>query len=143
MFYGSSNSTLDDKGRLIMPKQFREQLGEAFTITRGLDGCLFVFPEKNWASFEEKLSKMPLTNKNARKVARFFAAGATPCTMDRQGRVLIPEMLREFAGLSREVVVAGDLERVEIWDKEKYIAATAEEDIDDVVESLDDLDLGF
>jgi len=143
MFYGSSNNTLDSKGRLIIPKQFRDQLGAEFTITRGLDGCLFVYPEEAWHAFEEKLAKLPLTNKNARKVVRFFAAGATPCEMDKQGRVLIPEMLREFACLDREVVVVGITDRVEIWSKEKYMEATAADDIDEVVESLDDLELGI
>ena len=107
MFYGSYKNTLDAKGRLIVPKQFREQLGAEFMITRGLDGCLFAYPMDEWADFEEKLSKLPLTNKKARTVVRFFAAGATKCEMDKQGRVLIPENLREFAGMLKDVVVEG------------------------------------
>ena len=88
MFYGANYNTLDAKGRLIIPKQFREQLGESFMMTKGLDGCLYVFPMSEWNSFEEKLAALPLTNKNARAVVRHFAAGAALCEMDKQGRIL-------------------------------------------------------
>ena len=130
MFYGSYKNTLDAKGRLIVPKQFREQLGAEFMITRGLDGCLFAYPMDEWSVFEEKLSKLPLTNKDARKVVRFFAAGATLCEMDKQGRVLIPENLRGFAGMQKDVVVEGSMKRVELWAREKYMDATSADEID-------------
>ena len=141
MFYGSYKNTLDVKGRMIIPKQFRDQLGVTFMITRGLDGCLYGYPMDEWTAFEEKLSKLPLTNKDARKVVRFFASGATLCEMDKQGRVLIPENLREFAGMEKDVVVEGSMKKLEFWSKEKHIGATAAEEIDESMEALDDLDI--
>jgi len=141
MFYGSFKNTLDAKGRLIVPKQFREQLGSEFMITRGLDGCLFAMPQNEWDLFEEKLSKLPLTNKNARKVVRFFAAGATLCEIDKQGRVLIPENLREFAGMLKDVVIEGSMKRIELWSREKYVEATSADDIDTSMEALDGSDI--
>ena len=141
MFYGSYKNTLDAKGRLIVPKQFREQLGTEFMITRGLDGCLFAYPMDEWTVFEEKLSKLPLTNKDARKVVRFFAAGATLCEMDKQGRILVPEVLRDFAHLQRDVVVEGSMKRIEIWSKEQYDRQAEEDNIDESMEALDGLDL--
>ena len=143
MFYGANYNTLDAKGRLIVPKQFREQLGESFMMTKGLDGCLYVFPMNEWNSFEEKLAALPLTNKNARAVVRHFAAGATLCEMDKQGRILVPEVLRDFAHLQREVVVEGSMKRIEIWSRELYDRQAAEDNIDESMEALDGLDLGL
>ena len=143
MFYGANYNTLDAKGRLIIPKQFREQLGESFMMTKGLDGCLYVFPMSEWNSFEEKLAALPLTNKNARAVVRHFAAGATLCEMDKQGRILVPEVLRDFAHLQRDVVVEGSMKRIEIWSKEQYDRQAAEDNIDESMEALDGLDLGL
>lgn len=110
-------------------------------ITRGLDGCLFAMPQNEWDLFEEKLSKLPLTNKNARKVVRFFAAGATLCEIDKQGRVLIPENLREFAGMLKDVVIEGSMKRIELWSREKYVEATSADDIDTSMEALDGSDI--
>ncbi|MCI6238714.1 MULTISPECIES: division/cell wall cluster transcriptional repressor MraZ [Porcincola] len=141
MFYGANYNTLDAKGRLIIPKQFREQLGESFMMTKGLDGCLYVFPMSEWNSFEEKLAALPLTNKNARAVVRHFAAGATLCEMDKQGRILVPEVLRDFAHLQRDVVVEGSMKRIEIWSKEQYDRQAEEDNIDESMEALDGLDL--
>ena len=141
MFYGENYNTLDAKGRLIIPKQFREQLGESFMMTKGLDGCLYVFPMSEWNSFEEKLAALPLTNKNARAVVRHFAAGATLCEMDKQGRILVPEVLRDFAHLQRDVVVEGSMKRIEIWSKEQYDRQAEEDNIDESMEALDGLDL--
>ena len=141
MFYGANYNTLDAKGRLIIPKQFREQLGESFMMTKGLDGCLYVFPMSDWNSFEEKLAALPLTNKNARAVVRHFAAGATLCEMDKQGRILVPEVLRDFAHLQRDVVVEGSMKRIEIWSKEQYDRQAEEDNIDESMEALDGLDL--
>ena len=141
MFYGANYNTLDAKGRLIIPKQFREQLGESFMMTKGLDGCLYVFPMSEWNSFEEKLAALPLTNKNARAVVRHFAAGATLCEMDKQGRILVPEVLRDFAHLQRDVVVEGSMKRIEIWPKEQYDRQAEEDNIDESMEALDGLDL--
>ena len=103
MFMGEYNHTIDAKGRLIIPSKFRELLGEEFVLTRGLDGCLYIYPMDEWESFEMKLRSLPLTNKNARTFSRFFVAGATTCELDRQGRILVPQTLREFAGLEKDV----------------------------------------
>ena len=94
MFMGEYNHTIDTKGRLIIPSKFREELGDEFVVTKGLDGCLFVFPNQAWQEFEEKLRSLPLTNKSARQFSRFFVAGATPCELDKQGRILLPATLR-------------------------------------------------
>ena len=102
MFMGEYNHTVDPKGRLIIPAKFREQLGDEFVVTKGLDGCLFVFPQNEWESFQGKLKTLPLINKDARKFSRFFMAGAAPCEMDKQGRTLIPATLREFAQMKKE-----------------------------------------
>ena len=96
---GEYNHTIDTKGRLIIPSKFREALGEEFVVTKGLDGCLFVYDNKEWAAFEEKLKSLPLTNKDARQFVRFFLAGAAMAEVDKQGRILVPSVLREFAGL--------------------------------------------
>ena len=141
MFYGANYNTLDAKGRVIIPKQFREQLGESFMMTKGLDGCLYVFPMSEWNSFEEKLAALPLTNKNARAVVRHFAAGAALCEMDKQGRILVPEVLRDFAHLQRDVVVEGSMKRIEIWSREQYDRQAEEDNIDESMEALDGLDL--
>ena len=88
MFMGEYNHTIDAKGRLIIPSKFRELLGEEFVLTKGLDGCLSIYPMDEWKAFEEKLRALPLTNKNARTFTRFFVAGATNCELDKQGRIL-------------------------------------------------------
>ena len=95
MFMGEYNHTIDAKGRLIVPSKFREQLGDEFVVTKGLDGCLFVYDNTEWKKFEEKLQALPLTNQNARKFSRFFLAGASACEVDRQGRILLPSVLRD------------------------------------------------
>lgn len=141
MFYGANYNTLDVKGRLIVPKQFREQLGETFMMTKGLDGCLYVFSVNEWNSFEEKLAALPLTNKNARAVVRHFAAGAALCETDKQGRVLIPEVLRDYAHLQKDVVVEGSMKRIEIWSREQYEAMNNDDNIDEAMEALDGLDI--
>ena len=120
MFMGEYNHTIDAKGRLIIPSKFRELLGEEFVLTKGLDGCLSIYPMDEWNAFEEKLRALPLTNKNARTFTRFFVAGATNCELDKQGRILLPATLREFAGLEKDVVLTGMLNRIEIWSKEKW-----------------------
>jgi len=141
MFMGEYNHTIDTKGRLIIPSKFREQLGDEFIVTKGLDGCLFVFPRNEWQIFEEKLRTLPLTQKNARKFTRFFVAGATTCEVDKQGRILLPQTLREFAGLEKDVVLAGNLNRIEIWSKESWAQNSAFDDMDDIAEQMTDLGL--
>ena len=136
MFNGEYNHTIDPKGRLIIPSKFREGLGDQFKITRGLDGCLFLFPMNEWHSYEEKLKNLPLADKNARKFSRFFTAGATTCEVDKQGRVLIPSTLREFAKIEKEVIFAGLLNRIELWSKEQYDEVNSYDDMDEIAEQL-------
>ncbi|MBQ1720936.1 MAG: division/cell wall cluster transcriptional repressor MraZ, partial [Lachnospiraceae bacterium] len=104
MFMGEYSHSIDAKGRLIMPAKYREQLGSEFVVTKGLDGCLFVYPQEEWQSIETKFREVPLTTKDARKFSRFFFAGAAACEIDKQGRILLPSVLREFAGLEKDVV---------------------------------------
>lgn len=145
MFMGEYSHTIDTKGRLIIPSKFREELGETFVVTKGLDGCLFVFSDEEWRAFEIKLKSLPLTNKNARQFARFFVAGATPCELDKQGRVLLPATLREFAGLEKDVVLTGMLNRIEIWSKEKWNENNSLDDVamDEIAEQMTDLGFGI
>ena len=142
MFMGEYNHVIDAKGRLIIPARFRELLGEEFIMTRGLDGCLSVYPMDEWETFEKKLRALPLTNKNARTFTRFFVAGATNCELDRQGRVLVPQPLREFAGLEKEVVLTGNLNRIEIWSKEKWSENCNYDDMDSIAERSEERRVG-
>ena len=139
MFMGEYNHTIDAKGRLIIPAKFREALGEEFILTRGLDGCLSIYPMDEWKSFEEKLKALPLTDKNARAFLRFFVAGATSCELDTQGRILVPSTLREFAGLEKEVVLTGNLTRIEVWSKEKWIENSNYDDMDSIAASMQEM----
>ncbi|MEE0419536.1 MAG: division/cell wall cluster transcriptional repressor MraZ [Lachnospiraceae bacterium] len=143
MFMGEYNHSVDTKGRLIIPSRFRDELGDEFVVTKGLDGCLFVFPNNEWQAFEEKLKTLPLTNKSARQFARFFVAGATPCELDKQGRILLPQTLREFAGLEKDVVLTGMLNRIEIWSKAKWTENNSYDDMDDIAEQMTDLGLSI
>jgi MraZ protein len=143
MFMGEYNHTIDTKGRMIVPSKFREGLGDECVVTRGLDGCLFVFPNDEWQAFEEKLKKLPLTNKSARQFARFFVAGATPCELDKQGRILLSQPLREFACLEKDVVLTGMLNRIEIWSKAKWLENSSYDDMDDIAEQMTDLGLSI
>lgn len=143
MFMGEYNHTIDTKGRLIIPSKFREALGEEFVVTKGLDGCLFIFPKEEWNVFEEKLKALPLTNKDARKFTRFFLAGAASCEVDKQGRILLPAVLREFAGLEKDVVLAGVGGRIEIWQKEKWLESNEYEDMEDIADHMEELGIGF
>ncbi|MBU9738714.1 division/cell wall cluster transcriptional repressor MraZ [Diplocloster agilis] len=143
MFMGEYNHSIDPKGRLIIPSKFREILGDEFVVTKGLDGCLFVFPNDEWQAFEEKLRALPMANKNARKFSRFFMAGATTCELDKQGRILLPSTLREFADLEKDVVLAGLLNRIEIWSKARWNENNTYDDMDDIAEQMMDLGLNI
>ena len=141
MFMGEYNHTIDAKGRLIVPAKFREILGDNFIVTKGLDGCLFVYPTDEWTRFEEKLKGLPLTNKNARQFTRFFLAGAAACEVDKQGRILLPQVLREFASLEKDVVLVGVASRIEIWSRERWDESmnTYDGDMDEVAENMESL----
>lgn len=107
--------TIDGKGRLIVPAKYREALGEKFIATKGLDHCLFVYPIDEWHALEEKLRALPFTQPEARAFVRFFFSGATECELDKQGRILLPANLRDYAQLEKDVVLVGVSSRVEIW----------------------------
>ena len=143
MFMGEYNHTVDTKGRLIVPSKFREQLGDEFVVTKGLDGCLFVYSKSEWENIEEKFRNVPLTTKDARKFARFFFAGAASCEVDKQGRILLPVVLREYAGIEKDVVSVGVFNRVEIWDKDKWQESNSYDDMDEIAEHMADLGLGL
>ena len=139
MLIGEYEHSLDAKGRLIMPAKLREDMGEKFVITKGLDGCLFGFSQNEWANFEAKLKTLPLTQKNARNFVRFFLSGAMECEIDKQGRFLIASNLREAATLEKEVVIIGVGTRIELWNKEKWQEYSSEENnsADDIAENMD------
>lgn len=139
MFMGEYNHTVDAKGRLIVPSKFREQLGDEFVVTKGLDGCLFVYENTEWKILEEKLKNLPLTNANARKITRFFLAGATLCEVDKQGRILLPSVLREFAKIEKDAVMVGVGNRIEIWSKESWTSANVYDDMDEIADSMEGL----
>lgn len=121
-----------------MPSKLREDMGEKFIITKGLDGCLFGFSQNEWENFETKLKTLPLTNKNARDFVRFFLSGAMECEIDKQGRFLISSNLRNVATLEKEVVIIGVGTRIEIWNKDKWEEYNSEENIsaDDIAENM-------
>ena len=112
-----------------MPAKLREDIGEKFIITKGLDGCLFGFSKQEWENFEEKLKTLPLTNKNARDFVRFFLSWAIIEELDKQGRFLIPANLKEYANLDKEIVITGVGTRIEIWDKAKWKEYNSEENL--------------
>ncbi|MBP5151851.1 MAG: division/cell wall cluster transcriptional repressor MraZ [Lachnospiraceae bacterium] len=139
MFMGEYNHTVDEKGRLIIPSKFREELGDEFVVTKGLDGCLFVYDENEWKLLEEKLKALPLTNRDARAFVRFMLAGAAQVEPDKQGRILLPQVLRNFAGLDKDVVLIGVASRIEIWNKEKWEDASSEGNMDEIAEKMAEL----
>jgi len=136
MLIGEYEHTIDAKGRLSMPAKLRRDMGEAFIVTKGLDGCLFAFSSDEWMNFETKLKALPLSDKNARNFVRFFLAGATECELDKQGRFLIPSNLREAASLEKETVIIGVGTRLEIWNKETWASKDEEISADEIAENM-------
>lgn len=124
-----------------MPAKLREDMGDKFIITKGLDGCLFGFSQTEWNNFEEKLKTLPLTNKNARDFVRFFLSGAMECEVDKQGRFLISSNLREYATLEKETMITGVGTRIEIWNRDKWKKYNSEENIsaDQIAENMANL----
>ena len=139
MFMGEYNHTVDAKGRLIVPSKFREQLGDEFVVTKGLDGCLLVYENTEWKVLEEKLHSLPLTNANARKFSRFFLAGATTCEVDKQGRILLPAVLRDFAKITKEAVLVGVGSRIEIWSRDSWNESNTYDDMEEIAENMEGL----
>jgi len=143
MFMGEYQHNIDIKGRMIVPAKFREELGESFVITRGLDQCLFAYPMEEWKLLEEKLKKLPLTKKDARRFTRFFFSGAVECEFDKQGRINIPQPLRNYSKLEKECVVIGVSNRIEVWAKELWEEnlSESEESFEEIAENLLDFDI--
>ncbi len=136
MLMGEYEHTLDAKGRISMPAKLRKDMGDTFVLTKGLDGCLFAFSKTEWLNFEEKLKSLPLSDKNARNFVRFFLAGATECEIDKQGRFLIPNNLREAATLTKEAIIIGVGTRLEIWDKSTWNKKDKEISADEIAENM-------
>lgn len=120
MFIGEYSHNLDDKGRLAVPVKFRRDLSKGAVVTRGLDNCLFLYTKTEWEKLAEKLANLPISQANSRAFSRLMLAGAMDVEVDKQGRIILPEYLRSFAGLSKEVIIAGLYNRLEIWDSEKW-----------------------
>lgn len=143
MFMGEYNHSIDAKGRLIIPSKFREMLGDEFVVTKGLEGCLFVFEKYEFESFMDKLNEKSDLEAKVRKIKRFFISGAQEMEPDKQGRMLVPPTLREYAGLEKEVVFAGVGGHIEIWDKSKWDDVTSFDDINDIAEELSSIGISF
>lgn len=143
MLIGEYQHTVDAKGRMIVPAKFRDDLGFSFIITRGLDGCLFGYPSSQWSTIQEKLTQLPLSKKDSRAFTRFFYSAATEVELDKQGRINIPQTLREYAHLEKNCRVVGVSDRIEIWSEERWqaFANEAEENFEELAESM--IDFGF
>jgi len=141
MFIGEYQHSVDDKGRLAVPVKFRGDLSKGAVVTRGIDNCLFLYPQKDWEELAKKLSQLPISKSNTRAFGRLMLAGAMDCEIDKQGRIILPDYLRKYASISKKVIVAGLYNRLEIWDEEawnKYKAGT-EKDSSEIAEALGEL----
>ena len=141
MFLGEFAHTIDDKGRLTIPAKFRNELAGGVIITRGLDGCVWAFPRSEWEQLADKISSLPTTNKAARNFSRFMFSSAFDSIPDRQGRVILPQNLRDYAGIDNETTVIGVKNRVEIWNPTKWneVFTEVEQDPDNIVAQLEEL----
>lgn len=141
MLLGEYEHSIDTKGRIAMPAKLREGLGGKFIITKGLDGCLFVYAMDEWQRVEQKLASLPMSRKTARDFTRFLFGGACEGECDKQGRVLLPASLRRYAGLERDAVIVGVGSRAEIWDAAKWQQYNEEsaDDVNELAEQLADL----
>lgn len=143
MFIGEYNHSIDEKGRVRIPKNFRDELGETFYITRGFDKCLFVFSETEWNNFQSKLGENQMKSKDFRKIHRFFTGSATECTLDSQGRAILSSAQKTHADIDKDVVIMGVSSRIEIWSKTMFDAYVDDEfdDISDLADSMEGLNL--
>lgn len=141
MFIGEYSHNVDEKGRLAIPTKFRADLSKGAVVTRGLDRCLFVYPMDEWEKLAEKLVKLPISQSKSRAFARLMLAGAMDVTPDKQGRVVLPEYLRDYAGISKKVVVAGLYDRLELWDEDSWATykEATENDSNEIAEALGEL----
>ena len=134
---GEYQHTLDAKGRLFIPAKLREQLGAGFVVTKGLDECLFLYPQKASDELEQKIRQLPMSK--SRGLQRFFLSSAADVTVDRQGRIVIPTTLRNYANLERDVVVIGVGERAELWDARRWNAYTDDLDCESIAQAMEEL----
>ena len=138
MFIGEYHHSVDDKGRLIIPSKFRDELGTKFIITRGIENCLFVYSEESWQKIVDKLETLPFTKKDARQFIRFFLSGASEAEFDKQGRINITSPLISYANITKECVVIGTGDRLEIWSEESWndFFTSAKDSMSDIAENL-------
>lgn len=138
MFMGEYHHNIDEKNRIVIPTKYRETLGDNFIITRGLEKCLYVYPESEWENIVNKLKALPFTKKDARTFSRAFFSGASVCEFDKSGRINITSPLVSYAGINKECVIIGVNDRIEIWDKESFDNFMNEKssEIEDIAEHL-------
>ena len=138
MLMGEYRHNIDEKKRLVIPSKFRSELGDKFILTRGLDKCLFIYSEEEWDKINDKLKGLPFTHKDARNFNRFFLSGATVCEIDQAGRISITSPLVEYAGITKECVIIGVGDRLEIWSKESWESFMSDniENFSDIAENL-------
>ncbi len=134
MFQGEYQHGLDAKGRLILPVRIREELGSRFFLTKGLDGCLFIYTPDAWEAFSQKLKGLSTSSRDARRLVRYFIGSSVECEADKQGRFLIPPVLRDFAMIDKDVTVLGVTDRIELWSTEQY--RTYQNDNDESIEDI-------
>lgn len=141
MFLGEFSHTIDDKGRLTIPAKFRDELESGVVITRGLDGCLWAYGRSEWEELAEKIAKLPSTNQAARNFSRFMFSSAFDSIPDRQGRILLPQPLRDYAGIQNKTIIIGVKNKLEIWNPAKWteVVTAVEQDTEAVVAQLQDL----
>lgn len=130
MFMGQYENSIDAKNRMIVPSKFREELGFQCVLTKGIDKCLYIYTMSEWETFAEKLKALPVSNENARKFVRHFNASAVRCEIDKQGRMTIPQMLRKYAGIEKELVTIGIMNKIEIWSKSEWNEESNETEMD-------------
>ena len=138
MFIGEYHHTIDEKGRIIIPSKFRQELGYNFIVTRGIENCLFIYSMENWAKITDKLNSLPFTHKDARTFNRFFMSGATDVELDKQGRINLPSPLISFANLEKDCVIIGTGDRLEVWSEkswEQFFQST-KDSMSDIAENL-------
>ena len=138
-FIGQYAHSIDAKGRLIIPAKFREELDDEARLTVGLDHCLFIFRGEDWKTLVQKLNAIPISNRNGRKFARFLMSNALPCELDKQGRIVVPGVLRKYAGLEKDVILAGVGSRIEIWDGQTWAESINYDDMDEIAANMEEL----
>ena len=138
MFIGEYHHAIDEKGRIIIPAKFREELGSSFIVTRGIENCLFIYSMENWAKITDKLNSLPFTHKDARTFNRFFMSGATDVELDKQGRINLPSPLIQYANLVKDCVVIGTGDRLEVWSLESWdrFFDSTKDSMSDIAENL-------